>query len=239
MECIRRPGGVQSLDSSICRAVERQTASRSGSWLWHCRGARKFHRRGIMRTPATIAARLPSAWLILLAWVVGGVYSLFGAWSLSEIGAISPVRRLLHNCPARLRRLHQLSGGLDRLDFCLRRSRIHQLASRRISWRPRAHSRRSHNSARGIHHRSARVATVAWHSLGECFSERYQRNYLLRVYGADRRCICAPTLPLVDSYSNRCDARWDSALGCLGAGAPGGDRYLWAGMRRSILAMRL
>lgn len=45
---------------------------------------------GIMRTPATIAARLPSAWLILLAWVVGGVYSLFGAWSLSEVGAMIP-----------------------------------------------------------------------------------------------------------------------------------------------------
>ena len=45
---------------------------------------------GIMRTPATIAAVLPSAWLILLAWVVGGVYSLFGAWSLSEVGAMIP-----------------------------------------------------------------------------------------------------------------------------------------------------
>ena len=76
-----------------------------------------------MRTPATIAAGLPSAWLILLAWVVGGVYSLLGAWSLSEVGAMIPSARcLLHNCPARLRRLHQLSGGLDRLDFCLRRA---------------------------------------------------------------------------------------------------------------------
>jgi APA family basic amino acid/polyamine antiporter len=45
---------------------------------------------GIMCTPATIAAGLPSAWLILLAWVVGGVYSLFGAWSLSEVGAMIP-----------------------------------------------------------------------------------------------------------------------------------------------------
>lgn len=45
---------------------------------------------GIMRTPAEIAARLPSAWLILLAWVVGGVYSLLGAWALSEVGAMVP-----------------------------------------------------------------------------------------------------------------------------------------------------
>lgn len=33
---------------------------------------------------------LPSAWLILLAWMVGGVYSLFGPWSLSEVGAMTP-----------------------------------------------------------------------------------------------------------------------------------------------------
>jgi basic amino acid/polyamine antiporter, APA family len=45
---------------------------------------------GIMRLPATIAARLPSAWLILLAWIVGGVYSLLGAWALSEVGAMVP-----------------------------------------------------------------------------------------------------------------------------------------------------
>ena len=45
---------------------------------------------GIMRTPASIAATLPNAWLILLAWTVGGVYSLLGAWSLSEVGAMIP-----------------------------------------------------------------------------------------------------------------------------------------------------
>jgi basic amino acid/polyamine antiporter, APA family len=45
---------------------------------------------GIMRTPATIAARLPSAWLILLAWIVGAAYSLLGAWALSEVGAMVP-----------------------------------------------------------------------------------------------------------------------------------------------------
>jgi basic amino acid/polyamine antiporter, APA family len=45
---------------------------------------------GIMRLPATIASRLPSAWLILLAWIVGGAYSLLGAWALSEVGAMVP-----------------------------------------------------------------------------------------------------------------------------------------------------
>jgi len=45
---------------------------------------------GIMRTPAGIAAHLPNAWLILLAWIVGAAYSLVGAWSLSEVGAMVP-----------------------------------------------------------------------------------------------------------------------------------------------------
>jgi basic amino acid/polyamine antiporter, APA family len=45
---------------------------------------------GIMRTPSAIAGRLPSVWLILLAWILGGVYSLLGAWALSEVGAMVP-----------------------------------------------------------------------------------------------------------------------------------------------------
>lgn len=45
---------------------------------------------GIMRTPSAIAGRLPNVWLILVAWIVGGVYSLLGAWALSEVGAMVP-----------------------------------------------------------------------------------------------------------------------------------------------------
>lgn len=45
---------------------------------------------GIMRTPSAIAARMPIPWLILLAWIVGGVYSLLGACALSEVGAMVP-----------------------------------------------------------------------------------------------------------------------------------------------------
>jgi len=45
---------------------------------------------GIMRTPSQIAARLPSAWLIMLAWTLGAIYSLLGAWSLAELGAMLP-----------------------------------------------------------------------------------------------------------------------------------------------------
>jgi basic amino acid/polyamine antiporter, APA family len=45
---------------------------------------------GIMRTPSALASRLPIVWLIMLAWIVGGVYSLLGAWALSEVGAMVP-----------------------------------------------------------------------------------------------------------------------------------------------------
>lgn len=45
---------------------------------------------GIMRTPSQIAGRLPSEFLILAAWAIGGLYSLLGAWSLSELGAMIP-----------------------------------------------------------------------------------------------------------------------------------------------------
>src|ERR1700685_1710991 len=45
---------------------------------------------GIMRTPSQIASRMPSAWLIMCAWALGAIYSLLGAWSLAEVGAMIP-----------------------------------------------------------------------------------------------------------------------------------------------------
>jgi len=45
---------------------------------------------GIMRTPSQIAARLPSPSLIMFAWFLGMAYSLLGAWSLAEVGAMIP-----------------------------------------------------------------------------------------------------------------------------------------------------
>jgi basic amino acid/polyamine antiporter, APA family len=45
---------------------------------------------GIMRTPADIAERLPSASLTMLAWIVGALYTLVSAWSLSEVAAMIP-----------------------------------------------------------------------------------------------------------------------------------------------------
>ena len=45
---------------------------------------------GILRLPGEIAGRLGSERLVLAVWVVGGIYSLLGAISLSELGAALP-----------------------------------------------------------------------------------------------------------------------------------------------------
>ncbi|MGC2832571.1 MAG: APC family permease [Candidatus Acidiferrum sp.] len=45
---------------------------------------------GIVRTPGDIARMLPNAWLFIGVWVVGGMYALFGASSLAELGAAIP-----------------------------------------------------------------------------------------------------------------------------------------------------
>jgi len=45
---------------------------------------------GIVRAPGDIALRLPNVWLFLGVWVVGGMYALFGASSLAELGAAIP-----------------------------------------------------------------------------------------------------------------------------------------------------
>jgi len=45
---------------------------------------------GIVRTPGEIAKSLPNPWLFLGVWVVGGLYGLFGASSMAELGAAIP-----------------------------------------------------------------------------------------------------------------------------------------------------
>src|SRR3977135_2722910 len=45
---------------------------------------------GIVRTPGDIAKNLPNPWLFLGVWVVGGLYGLFGASSIAELGAAIP-----------------------------------------------------------------------------------------------------------------------------------------------------
>ena len=45
---------------------------------------------GIFRAPGAIAKELPDPWLFLAVWIVGGIYALLGAISLSELGAMIP-----------------------------------------------------------------------------------------------------------------------------------------------------
>ena len=69
---------------------------------------------GIMRTPSQIAARMPSARLIMFAWALGAVYSLVGAWSLAEVGAMIPSSGAYYTiAQARLRRLSGLRRGME------------------------------------------------------------------------------------------------------------------------------
>ena len=45
---------------------------------------------GILRLPGTVAAALGNYWLILLAWIIGGGYTLLGAVSMAELGTMLP-----------------------------------------------------------------------------------------------------------------------------------------------------
>jgi basic amino acid/polyamine antiporter, APA family len=45
---------------------------------------------GILRTPGQVAAQLPDPWLFLGVWAVGGLYALFGALSVAELGVMTP-----------------------------------------------------------------------------------------------------------------------------------------------------
>jgi APA family basic amino acid/polyamine antiporter len=45
---------------------------------------------GILRTPGDIASLLPTPWLFIGIWVVGGLYALLGANALSELGTMLP-----------------------------------------------------------------------------------------------------------------------------------------------------
>jgi APA family basic amino acid/polyamine antiporter len=45
---------------------------------------------GIVRTPGVIAKTLQNPWFFLGVWVIGGLYALFGASSMAELGAAIP-----------------------------------------------------------------------------------------------------------------------------------------------------
>jgi APA family basic amino acid/polyamine antiporter len=45
---------------------------------------------GIFRTPGEVAGHLPSAWLVMAAWTIGGLYALVGAIQIAELGTMIP-----------------------------------------------------------------------------------------------------------------------------------------------------
>lgn len=45
---------------------------------------------GILRTPGEVAAHLPNVWLFVGVWLVGGLYALFGAFAVAELGTMLP-----------------------------------------------------------------------------------------------------------------------------------------------------
>ena len=45
---------------------------------------------GILRTPGLVAQLLPTPWLFIGVWILGGVYALLGAISVAELGAMIP-----------------------------------------------------------------------------------------------------------------------------------------------------
>src|SRR5260221_13347150 len=45
---------------------------------------------GILRTPGLVADHLHSGSAILIAWIVGGIYTLLGAVCLAELGTMVP-----------------------------------------------------------------------------------------------------------------------------------------------------
>ncbi len=45
---------------------------------------------GILRTPGSVAANLPSVWLIIGIWIFGGIYALVGANTYAELATMLP-----------------------------------------------------------------------------------------------------------------------------------------------------
>ena len=61
-----------------------------GMWFGMAAAVGNAIAAGIVRTPGEIAKSLPNAWLFMGVWVAGGLYALFGASSMAELGAAIP-----------------------------------------------------------------------------------------------------------------------------------------------------
>ncbi|HXM93089.1 MAG TPA: APC family permease [Candidatus Dormibacteraeota bacterium] len=83
-----------STSTSITTDVRPYTKGRLlcvlGMWFGIAAAVGNAIAAGIVRTPGEIAKSLPNPWLFLGVWVVGGLYGLFGASSMAELGAAIP-----------------------------------------------------------------------------------------------------------------------------------------------------
>lgn len=52
---------------------------------------------GILRTPGAIAAMLPDYWLIMICWIIGGIFMMISAASYAELAVMLPPLLFLHS----------------------------------------------------------------------------------------------------------------------------------------------
>ena len=92
---------------------------------------------GIFLVPQEMMRAVGSAGMVYLAWIVGGVLTLFGAMTYAELGAMMPQRRRrIRFSPQRLRRYSSVSLYVDLV--CGRQARIDRHCHHRpgpYSWR--------------------------------------------------------------------------------------------------------
>jgi APA family basic amino acid/polyamine antiporter len=81
------PVPVLAIDAaSAPRRLERSL----GVWFGIAVGVGSMIGAGILRSPADVAARLPSPRLFLGVWVIGGLYALLGANAIAELATLVP-----------------------------------------------------------------------------------------------------------------------------------------------------
>jgi basic amino acid/polyamine antiporter, APA family len=81
------PASSAEIRSPISRGTLLQVL---GVWFGIAAAVGNTIAAGIVRAQGDIAQKLPNVWLFLGVWLVGGLYALFGASSLAELGAAIP-----------------------------------------------------------------------------------------------------------------------------------------------------
>ena len=87
---LQAPLTTTPLTSSIAPRNPGKLLKVLGMWFGMAAAIGNAIAAGIVRTPGDIAKSLPNPWLFLGVWIVGGLYALFGASSIAELGAAIP-----------------------------------------------------------------------------------------------------------------------------------------------------